>query len=605
MKSYNYLVKICVAVCFFYFQWISSIAQDQRIADSLVKIYQEATIEDSTKFELLRNLAFNEVNDLELSLKYAEELIALSKVEDNALYLFRGYLQKGNSTRRLGDLEIALDAFFKAGEAAIKAQFIAGEGSAYTSIADTYSEMGNSNNAEAYYNKAITLLRKIDDSVSIAIALLNAGDQYLKDKKYDAAIAYFEEAGRISENINYLSGTIYYLGNMGMVYAEQGKDELAKANLNQAITMLDELQDYSPITEYLTTMSDIYAKQQDFTTAFSYANSSLELATAHSLKEPISAANLQLSELYEQSGNLGESFKYYKNHIAYRDSVKSIATVQQMADLRTNFEVSQKQIALDLISHKKANQQIIFIAIIIIAGLTIILLLTLYWYYRAISREKKISEKLLLNILPAETAEELKKSGKVKAKKFNSVTVLFTDFKGFTRLAGNLSPEKLVESVDYYFSKFDEIMGRYRLEKIKTIGDSYMCVGGLHYHKTHHALKMVLAAFEIAEFVGDCKKQISKNEICFDMRIGINTGPVVAGVVGKKKFAYDIWGDTVNIASHMESNSEPGKINISENTYELIKDKFDCEYRGEIEVKNKGMMKMYYVNNTKDKTMLY
>ncbi len=602
MKSFNYWIKVCVAVCFFHFQCVNGTAQDQRIADSLAEVYQEDIfLSSSAKLELLRNLAFNEVNDLELSLKYAEELIALSKLEDNALYLYRGYLQKGNSTRRLGDFEIALDAFFKSVEAAIKAGH--SEGMAYTSIADVYSQMGNSNNADIYYNKAIQLLRKTNDSVTLATVILNTGEQYLKNKKYDSALAYFEEASLIFENVNYLIGTAYYLGNMGMLYAEQGKDNLAKANINAAITLLEELQDYSPITEYLNIMSRIYAKQDEFTMAFSYAQRSLELATSHGLKKQISAANLQLSELNEQAGNPGESFKYYKNYVAYRDSVENIVSVQQMADLRTNFEVSQKQIELDLLSQKKANQQIIFIAMIIIAGLTIILLLTLYWYYRAIKREKKISENLLLNILPSETAEELKKSGKVQAKKFDSVTILFTDFKGFTRMAENLSPEKLVESVDYYFSKFDEIMGRYRLEKIKTIGDSYMCVGGLHYHKEDHALKMVLAALEITEFVCDCKKQNSKNKICFDMRIGINTGPVVAGVVGIKKFAYDIWGDAVNIASRMEFNSEPGKINVSENTYELIKDSFDFEYRGKIDVKNKGMMKMYYVNNTKDKTM--
>jgi len=603
LKSFSYLVKICITVCSLHLPYASSCAQDQRIADSLVKIYQEDTLEGSAKLELLRNLAFNEVNNLELSLKYAEELIALSKLEDNALYLHGGYLQKGNSTRRLGDPEIALDAFFKSVEAAIKAEHIAGEGMAYTSIADVYSQMGNSNNAEIYYNKAIQLLREINDSITLATVILNTGDQYLKNKKYDAALAYFEEAGLIFENVNYLTGTAYCLGNMGMLYAEQGKDDLARANLNAAITLLEELQDYSPVTEYLTTMSNIYSNQQDFAMAFSYTQRSLELATAHGLKEQISAANLQLSELYEQAGNPGESFKYYKNYVAYRDSIKNIARVQQMADLRTDFEVSQKQIELDLLSQKKANQQTIFIAMIIIAGLTIILLLTLYWYYRSIKREKKISENLLLNILPSETAEELKKSGKVQAKKFDSVTVLFTDFRGFTRLAGNLSPEKLVERVDYYFSKFDEIMEKHHLEKIKTIGDSYMCVGGLHSHKADHPLKMMLAAFEISAFVGDCKKRGSKNEICFDMRIGINTGPVVAGVVGRKKFAYDIWGDTVNIASRMQTNSEAGKINVSENTYELIKDSFDCEYRGKFEVKNKGLMKMYYVNNTKIKTM--
>jgi class 3 adenylate cyclase len=184
----------------------------------------------------------------------------------------------------------------------------------------------------------------------------------------------------------------------------------------------------------------------------------------------------------------------------------------------------------------------------------------------------------------------------VQAKKFESVTVLFTDFKGFTHYAHNLSPEELVRSVDYYFSKFDEIMDKYGMEKIKTIGDAYMCAGGLPFPSEDHPIKMIEAAFEIAQFIDESKKLSNGNITHFDVRIGINTGPVVAGVVGIKKFAYDIWGDTVNVASRMESKSEPGRINISENTYKLVKDDFQCEYRGEIDVKNKGMMKMYFVN---------
>jgi class 3 adenylate cyclase len=216
-----------------------------------------------------------------------------------------------------------------------------------------------------------------------------------------------------------------------------------------------------------------------------------------------------------------------------------------------------------------------------------------------IEEEKNRSDNLLLNILPEETAQELKQNGKVQAKKFESVTVLFTDFKGFTEYAKDLSPEKLVESVDYYFSKFDAIMEKYDLEKIKTVGDSYMCAAGLPFESNDHAQKMVLAALEIAEFVKESLTMETKNQTRFEIRIGINSGAVVAGVVGSKKFAYDIWGDTVNIASRMESSSEPGRINISEYTYELIKDSFDCDYRGEIDVKNKGMMKMYFVKAVK------
>ena len=180
---------------------------------------------------------------------------------------------------------------------------------------------------------------------------------------------------------------------------------------------------------------------------------------------------------------------------------------------------------------------------------------------------------------------------------------MFTDFKSFTKYSENLSPETLVETVDFYFSKFDEIIKKYGLEKIKTIGDAYMCAGGLPFPIEDHAQNMIRAAFEIVEFVDTTKKNKEVEKI-FDIRIGINTGPVVAGVVGSTKFAYDIWGDTVNVASRMETNSLAGKINVSENTYQLIKDVFQCEYRGEIDVKNKGMMKMYFVNGLKDKELL-
>jgi adenylate cyclase len=165
----------------------------------------------------------------------------------------------------------------------------------------------------------------------------------------------------------------------------------------------------------------------------------------------------------------------------------------------------------------------------------------------------------------------------------------------------DLSPEDLVRSVDFYYRKFDEIIKSYGLEKIKTIGDAYMAAGGLPFPSDDHAQKLVTAALEIAGFVNESKALSSNDLKRFDIRIGIHSGPVVAGVVGTNKFAYDIWGDTVNIASRMESTSLPGKVNISESTYELIKDDFDCEYRGEIHAKNKGMLKMYFVNGPKSK----
>jgi class 3 adenylate cyclase len=235
------------------------------------------------------------------------------------------------------------------------------------------------------------------------------------------------------------------------------------------------------------------------------------------------------------------------------------------------------------------------ISLFIILGLTTVLLATLYWYFRTISREKKRSESLLLNILPSETAKELKLNGKVDAVKFDEVTVLFTDFVEFSKLAEHIEPEQLVKSIDYYFKGFDEITTKHGLEKIKTIGDSYMCACGLPTANKTHARNVVNAAREMIELVKNEMNNLD-NMIHFEVRIGVHTGPVVAGIVGIKKWQYDIWGDTVNIASRMESKSEPGRVNLSETTYHQIKDEFRCEYRGEIEVKNRGELKMYFLS---------
>jgi adenylate cyclase len=593
-----------ILISFFYFTHYGLSAQDQKIADSLALIYNAGTLqEDTPKLELLRNLAYNEVSDLPKALEYAEELIKLSEKKGNDLYLSRGYFQKGFKKRLQGNLEEALDAFYKSVEAAKKANHFIGVGNGYVAIADIYSISNNHYNAMLYYNKAITSLRNSKDSLPLASAISNAGDEYLNKKIYDSALIYFTESKLIFDKINYLSGKGYSLGNIGMVYASTGKNNLAEKNINEAIKILEEAEDYYPICVYLISMCDIYRDKGDGATAMNYAKRSLQLAEQFSLKEQISDANLKLSELYEKEGNKSEALKYYKNHISYRDSVNNINAVQKMADLRTNYEVSQKQVEVDLLSVQKKNQRIVIWSTGLVLALIAILAVGLQRRNNFIKRtnkiienERKRSDNLLLNILPEETALELKQSGKVLAKRFESVTVLFTDFKGFTQYAENLSPEELVESVDYYFSKFDEIMERHDLEKIKTVGDSYMCAAGLHFHTEGHAVKMVEAALEILQFVKESVNIKADKETRFEIRIGINTGPVVAGVVGTKKFAYDIWGDTVNVASRMESNCIPGRINISQNTYELVKDKFDCEYRGELEVKNRGNMKMYFVN---------
>ncbi len=572
------------------------------MADSLIAVYNSESFEGD-ELDILVRIVQEETNP-DKNLEFSELLISRAAALDSTHYLYQGYLQKGNALHLKGNNSEALESYFKSLELANTNKDERGMGSVLISIADTYSVMDNSKNAELYYSRGIEALRRLNDSVKIATALLNAGDYYIRSGKQDTALAYTTESLDIFQRINYPLGQAYSMGNLGMIYAESQSDDLAERNINEAIFILEDLEDYYPITVYLTYMSDIYSRRDNHSAALSYAQRSLEMASLYGLKDQISEANLKLSELYQAAGDLSASYDHYKDHIVYRDSVMNIDNIQKMADLRTDFEVSQKQIEVDLAEQRSRNQRNISIATAI--GLIMFLLMAIGLYRRnrfirrtkhIIEIEKERSDNLLLNILPEETAQELKQEGKVKARKYEAVTVLFSDFKGFTSYSENLSPEALVETVDFYFSRFDAIVKKHGLEKIKTIGDAYMCAGGLRDDNEDHAMRMVLAATEIVEFVEQTKNDISAAQMTFDIRIGINTGPVVAGVVGTDKFAYDIWGDTVNVASRMESNSEPGKINISENTYELVKDEFRCTYRGEIEAKNRGGLKMYFVDS--------
>ena len=380
-------------------------AQEQKIADSLALIYHQNDLSDTANFELLKNLSYHEMRDLKKGLGYAEQLISLSQQSGNKPYLRMGYFLKGTKERLLGDLDEALDSYFKSAEIARESNHLTAEGEIYLAIADVYSTADNNLQAISYYNKAISILRGLNNATSLAMALLNAGDEFRQTKNYDSAFLYLDEAKLIFDTVNYLPGKAYYLGNMGMVYASLGKNALAEKSINEAIQILEETQDYYPICDYLLSMSDIYLMRGDNQAALNYALRSLELAERHGLKQQIADASFKLSEIYEKTGNIKESFKSYKQHILYRDSLNNNETERKMANLQKDYEVSQKQIEVDLLNQQKQNQQYLVVSLGIILLLTIMIL---YIVLRNNQHKQKAYQ--VLNLQKEETEKQKAKT---------------------------------------------------------------------------------------------------------------------------------------------------------------------------------------------------
>lgn len=288
------------------------------------------------------------------------------------------------------------------------------------------------------------------------------------------------------------------------------------------------------------------------------------------------------------------------------DKIDSLTRAQLISELAIrDLEIKNNQAEMQ--ATKDANRRNMLLLILITFGVIAIIMARSYMRKRKttialrqknylIIKEKQKSDDLLLNILPESVANELKEFGRTTSARFEHATVMFTDFKGFTRFSEDHSPEELVKMVDFYFSAFDDIVAKHHVEKIKTIGDAYLCVSGVPESSTNHVKNCIEAAIEISAFVSNSVKKKKEAGLPYlEIRIGIHAGPLVAGVVGSMKFAYDVWGDTVNIAARMEQSSEPGEINVSETVYEEVKTAYEFDFRGEIEAKNKGKLKMYFL----------
>jgi adenylate cyclase len=484
-------------------------------------------------------------------------------------------------------------------------------------IASVYQNKDNTQDkALEFYLRAEPLAEISGDNDLLGSTLVGIGEIYLKKdssrikdnpKALDTAVFYFEKSLKVFNNTIHAP---YTLNQLGRVYMTKKEFEKAIQYQMQALETSKKFESKNDITISLIGLAQTYQQKGDLKLALQTFKQAEETGSetegAYRMKDIYEGQ----TEIYARLRDYSNAFKYQYLLIGVKDTIYNIEKDKKLQGTAFHFEIEKKKDEINLLTKDAQIQQQELhrqkmVRNSFIGGFAVVLLFAGIFFNQRnkISKEKKRSDELLLNILPSETAEELKATGTAKAKSFDAVTVMFTDFKNFTQASEKLTPEELVKEINTCYSEFDKIITKYGIEKIKTIGDSYMCAGGLPATNSTHPVDVIKAGLEMQQFITRNKEdRISKGQPFFDLRLGIHTGPVVAGIVGIKKFAYDIWGDTVNTASRMESSGEIGKVNISGTTYELIKDNpmaigFKCIHRGKVEAKNKGQIDMYFVES--------
>jgi adenylate cyclase len=543
-----------------------------------------------------------------VALNNLQEGLSVFREIGNKLGISKCLVSIGNVYSTQGNYPKALDNYFEASDLCREIGDEMGSASVYGSIAVIYYHQQNYSKSMELFSKASDFYRKAGERENEIHILTNMGVIYSELGKYDTALEYNSKALAFSREIGDRGAEAVNLEDMGETYIAQGKYDTALVYELKSLVRSKETGDKNQYGYVFNDIGLVYLKQKKYVLSRLYLDSALHLSKEIGYKDLTQSVYSNKIGLDSATGDYKAELQDSKNYSIYRDSLKNEKTLQE--ELNNDFDKRQDsaravQTEKDAVAAKEIEtQKRIRNYIVIGLGIVLFFLVFVFIQRNKIAKEKEISEKerqrsdgLLLNILPAEVAEELKEKGSTEAKTFDAVSVIFTDFKGFTHIAEKLSAKELVAEIHHCFKGFDNIIHKYNIEKIKTIGDSYMAAGGLPVPNNTHARDVVNAALEIIQFMETYKQQRTKEDKpVFEVRIGINSGPVVAGIVGVKKFAYDIWGDTVNLASRMESSGEPGKVNISGTTFELIKNDFTCTYRGKIKAKNKGEVDMYFVN---------
>jgi adenylate cyclase len=460
-----------------------------------------------------------------------------------------------------------------------------------------HSEMFDFNEATKNYDTALSIGKELGDKEIKCYSYYALGDVDMHQGKYDESLKYDSIVLALGDSINNRLMISYAYKGMGEIFYNWNLYSEAINDFFKSLKIKMDIGEKPGIAMVYNDIAKVLIGQKEYRFAEKYIDTALELSKEVGDKKNIMAVYGNMLKLDSATGTYDAVLEHYKMYNTYHDSLINEETTRKIESEKLSYEFEKQTEVEKAEEDKKAGRQRL-IRNVFIGGFGFAFLFAGVFFFqrKKIAKERDISDNLLLNILPSETAEELKATGESKARKYPLVTVMFTDIKNFTKHAEDMTAEELVNEINYCYKEFDKIIARHNVEKIKTMGDGYMAAGGVPRVNTNNPQDTVASALEIQDFMKKMRGEREKeNKPYFEVRIGINSGPVVAGIVGIKKFAYDIWGDTVNIAARMESSGEAGKVNISGATYELVKDKFTCIHRGKIQAKNKGEVDMYFV----------
>jgi class 3 adenylate cyclase len=598
--------------------------KERTYVDSLKNAIAERTTDDTVKADLLGRLSFAYISiDPKEGIKQGQEALALSQKLGWRKGEAQAYNSIGANYRVRSDYPNALENFLKALDINEEIHNAWGIATNNGNIGIVYKKQGDFENALIYYEKARSAYEQLNDRKGVAVNLGNMGIVFNTQRKFSKALEYEFKALEIWKKDGNAKNVALWLGNISLVYSDSGLYTEALKYAERALQINDSLGVKKGIADNCRNIGSIYfGMSNDSTVSSAERTAARRSAIVYLERARLIAEELgdliNLQEINEISykihlanGDATAALNSYREFVRYRDSISSRGTKEKIEELITQrevlvrdkeLEIGEQQIEIDRLAvEKKRNERVFYVVGILLLLIVIVIMfrnrMNQKRANRLLAEEKDKSEDLLLNILPAKVAQELKQTGASRAQLFDQVTVLFTDFVNFTQAAEHTPPQQLVDELHTCFKEFDAIIARHGIEKIKTVGDAYIAVCGLPQPDAQHAPKVVNAAIEIASFMKE--RRAKHGERIFEVRIGVHTGSVVAGIVGVKKIAYDIWGDTVNVAARMESSGEPGKVNISGVTHKEIAndERFRFEFRGNIEAKHKGKIEMYFVTN--------